>query len=187
MDCSLPGPFVHRDSPGQNTGVGSYSLLQEIVPTQGSNPDLPHCRQILYHLSHQGSPWIWEWVAYPFSSGSSQPRYQAGVSCIADGFLTNWATRESPIYLYHHIILNSWSLDQPLHDPKDMTIYSYWVLRKATNLFLSDIDPIIYRLWVPHLKNVLAWDSWLAQLGISWPPCIKIYLSRHAYTSSMRS
>ena len=36
------------DSPGQNTGVGSLSLLQEIFPTQGSNPDLPHCRRILY-------------------------------------------------------------------------------------------------------------------------------------------
>ena len=41
--------------PGQNTGVGSLSLLQGIFPTQGSNPGLPHCRQILYQLSHQGS------------------------------------------------------------------------------------------------------------------------------------
>ena len=41
-------------SPGQNTGVGSCSLLQGIFPTQGSNPGLLHCRQILYHLSHRG-------------------------------------------------------------------------------------------------------------------------------------
>ena len=60
--------------PGQNTGVGSLSLLQGIFPTQGLNPGLPHCRQILYPLSHQGSPRILEWVAYPFSRGSSQPR-----------------------------------------------------------------------------------------------------------------
>ena len=39
-----------------NTGVGSRFLLQGILPTQGSNPGFPHCRQILYHLSHQGSP-----------------------------------------------------------------------------------------------------------------------------------
>ena len=57
--------------PGQNTGVGSYSLLQGIFPTQGSNPGLPHCRRILYQLSHQGSPRILEWVAYHFSRGSS--------------------------------------------------------------------------------------------------------------------
>ena len=44
------------DSPGKNTGVGCHFLLQEIFPTQGSNLGLPHCRQILYCLSHQGSP-----------------------------------------------------------------------------------------------------------------------------------
>jgi len=45
-----------RNSPGQNTGVGSCSLLQRIFPTQGLNPGLPHCRWILYELSYQGSP-----------------------------------------------------------------------------------------------------------------------------------
>ena len=64
MDCSLPGSSVHRDSLGKNTGVGCHALLQGIFPTQGSNPGLPHCRWILYHLSHQGSPRILEWVAY---------------------------------------------------------------------------------------------------------------------------
>ena len=59
------------NSPGQNTGVGSLSLLQGIFPAQGLNPGLPHCRQILYQLSHQGSPRVLEWAAYPFSSGSS--------------------------------------------------------------------------------------------------------------------
>jgi len=44
------------NSPGQNTGVGSLSRLQGTSPTQGSNPGLPHCRWILYQLSHQGSP-----------------------------------------------------------------------------------------------------------------------------------
>ena len=62
------------NSPGQNTGVGSLSLLQGIFPTQGWNPDLPHCRRILYQLSHKGSPRILAWVAYSFSSRSSQPR-----------------------------------------------------------------------------------------------------------------
>ena len=56
MDCSPPGSSVHRDSPGKNTGVGCQALLQGIFPTQGSNPGLLHCRQILYHLSHQRSP-----------------------------------------------------------------------------------------------------------------------------------
>ena len=42
---------------GQSTGVGCHFLLQGIFPTQGSNPGLPHCRQTLYHLSHQGGYW----------------------------------------------------------------------------------------------------------------------------------
>ena len=56
MDCSSPGSSVHEDSPGKNTGVGCHALLQGIFPTQGSNVGLPHFRQTLYHLSHQGSP-----------------------------------------------------------------------------------------------------------------------------------
>ena len=47
---------VQWNSPGQNTRVGSRSLLQGIFPTQESNWGLLHCRQILYQLSHQGKP-----------------------------------------------------------------------------------------------------------------------------------
>ena len=57
--------------------MDSLSLLQGIFPTQGSNPGLPHFRQILYQLSYKGSL-ILEWVAYPFSSGSSGSRNQPG-------------------------------------------------------------------------------------------------------------
>ena len=53
------------NSPGQDTGVGSLSFLQGIFPTQESNPGLPHCRWILYQLSHQGSPRILEWIPIP--------------------------------------------------------------------------------------------------------------------------
>src|SRR5574337_505661 len=60
-----------------------------------------HCRQILYQLSHKGSPRILEWVTYPFSSGSSQPRNQTGVSCIAGGFFTNSTIRESTCSIGH--------------------------------------------------------------------------------------
>ena len=58
MDCNPLGSSVHGDSPDKNTGVGYCALLQGIFPIQGSNPALPHCRQILYHLSHQRSPCI---------------------------------------------------------------------------------------------------------------------------------
>ena len=68
------GLYSPWNSPGQNTGVDSSSLLQWIFPNQGSNPGLPHCRWILDQLSQEGSPRILEWVAYPFSSGSTWPR-----------------------------------------------------------------------------------------------------------------
>ena len=71
MDCSLPGCSVHGDSPGKNTGMRCHALLQGIFSTQGLNPGLLHCRQILYHLRHQGSPRILQWIAYPFSRGRS--------------------------------------------------------------------------------------------------------------------
>ena len=52
----LYGLYSPWNSPGQNTGVGTLSLLQWIFPTQGSNPGLPHCRWILYQLRYKGSP-----------------------------------------------------------------------------------------------------------------------------------
>ena len=74
MDCSL------WNSPDQNTRVGSLSLLQGIFPTQGSNPGLLHCRQILYLLSHKGRPWdawlILYWIVWIF-----RPQY-VGVGAV---------------------------------------------------------------------------------------------------------
>src|SRR5574339_100952 len=81
----LPNPGIEPRSPTlradslpaepqgkpKNTGVDSLSFLQRIFPTQGLNPGLPHFGQILYQLSHKGSPRILEWIAYPFSSRSS--------------------------------------------------------------------------------------------------------------------
>ena len=56
LDYSPIDFSVHGCSSGKNTGVGCYVLLQGIFPTQGSKPCLPHCRLILYHLTHRGSP-----------------------------------------------------------------------------------------------------------------------------------
>ena len=56
MNCSQPGSSVHGISQARILEWVCPSLLQGIFPTQGSNPGLLHCRQILYHLSCQGSP-----------------------------------------------------------------------------------------------------------------------------------
>ena len=112
-DSLLPhGLYSPWNSLGQNTGVGSRSLLQGIFPTQGSNPGLPICRWILYQLRHKRSPRILKWVAYPFSSGSSQPRNRTGVSSIAGRFFINWAIREACLFLEMY--------------PKDLLVDAYW-------------------------------------------------------------
>ena len=85
--CSLPGWSVHG---------GSQARILEWVSMPSSkgssqprvNSGLPHCRQILHCLSHQGSPRTLELVTYPFSRGSFQPRNRTGVSCIAGRFFT---------------------------------------------------------------------------------------------------
>ena len=99
MSNSLGPHRLHSpwNSLGQNTSVGKpfLPLLQGTFPTQASSPGPPYCRQILYQLSHKGSSRVLEWVAYPFSSRSSQPRNRTRVSFIASIIFTNWAIREA--------------------------------------------------------------------------------------------
>ena len=83
----------------QHIGVGSLSLLQRIFLIQELNQGLLHHRQILYQLSHKGSPRLLEWVVYPFSRGSSWLRNRTRISCIAGGFFTCWATRSMHLQL----------------------------------------------------------------------------------------
>ena len=124
------------NSPDQNTGVGSLSLLQVIFPTQELNPGLPHCRWILYQLSHRGSPRILEWVPYSFSSESSQPRNQTGVSCITGGFFTSWVIRGAPC------------LWERIHFPH------FWVYED----FLDSLVAVIF--WTLILQSEMqAWDN----------------------------
>ena len=99
------------DSPGKNTGVGCHTLLQGGFLTQGLNLGLPHCRWILYCLSHQGNPWILEWGDMPSSRGSSESRDWTQVSHTAGRFFTLWATREAPVVIQ----ICMWYRDVELH------------------------------------------------------------------------
>ena len=115
MDGSPP-PFL-------SIGILQARILEWLwCPPPGdlSNPGIkpklinPHCRWIIYHLSHQGSPRILEWVACPFFSGSSWLRNQTRVSCIASRFFSSWTTREAPF------ILNVKAMQHTL--PSDITV-----------------------------------------------------------------
>ena len=104
--CDPMDSTVHGNLQARILEWGRLSLLQGIFQLRdqtqisciaGANPDLPHCGRILYQLNHKGSPRILEWVAYPFSSGSSQPRNWTGISRIGGRFFTNWAIREANV------------------------------------------------------------------------------------------
>ena len=127
------GLYSPWNSPGQNIGVGGLSLLQGIFPIQGSNLGLLHCRWILYQLSHKGSPGILEWVAYPFCSGSFQPRNRTRVSCLTGGFFTNRAIREA-----------KWEKNERLRDGLILDWYRTWELSPwvGTALCLDGSPPL---------------------------------------------
>ena len=94
IDCRLPGSSLHGILQeiilGWVATPSSRGSFQSRDQTQDSHK---HYGQIIFHLGHQGSPWILELVAYPFSRGSSQPRNRTGVSCIAGRFFTRWGMK----------------------------------------------------------------------------------------------
>ena len=76
---------------------------------------------------------ILEWVAFPFSSGSFQPRNRTGVSCIAGGFFTNWAIRKPNNMKSQFITLDSWL--HPLKELRSRDIQQYWAHWVPTSYF----------------------------------------------------
>ena len=81
------------DSLGYDSAIKNKELMPSTAPWMDLETVTPCV--ILYQLSHQGSPRTLEWVAFPFSRGSSQSRNQIQVSYIVGGFFTSWATREA--------------------------------------------------------------------------------------------
>ena len=143
------GLYSPWNSRGQNTRVGSLSLLQAIFPTQGSDSGFLCCREILYQLSHKGSPRILEWEAYPFSSRSSWPRNQTGISCTAGEFFTNWAMREAPPPL------KAASIQILKHKWKEKGWHLYWIINKA--LGRRDLSPSLSTDTKLTKRSLLSW------------------------------
>ena len=168
MGYSPSGSSVHRDSLGKNTGVGCHALLQGIFPIQGSNPGLPHCRWILYHLSPQGSPRILEWVAYTFSRGSSQPRNWNRVSCIAGGWciwsiqLTNWIISFSAFSMWPSIpppTGNRVYIFLPIGSRfGQVTCFSQWNATKHDDDAMKDFQWVCV-ICVRHFSYLLQWEN----------------------------
>ena len=106
-NCSPPVSSVHGILWARLLEWVAIPFSRGIFQTQESNPGLLHCRQILFHLSYQGSPRILEWVADPSSRGYSRPRNGTSISYTAGRFFTSWATREAPDCARHMEFNNS--------------------------------------------------------------------------------
>ena len=130
------------DSPGKNTGVGCRALLQGIVPTQDLNPGLPHCRRILYSLSHQRNLRILEWVAYPFFLPQElnwgvlhcrwilyQPSYQGSPK----GSI--WTNNSCITYTYH------WSWGSWFFSILTLSLFGSWLYGRNTWDLVTKSDP----------------------------------------------
>ena len=154
MDYPVHEILSPWNSPDQNAGVGSLSLLQGIFPTQGLNPGLSHCRLILYQLSHKGSPRILEWVAYPFSNGSSWSRNWTRVSCIAGGFLPTELSGKPIIYIAfgQMPVMVHTSMFVFFSKIQGLGTYSTWEPHKSWSK---------RKMFAGHVKNLFAVD-WLA-------------------------
>ena len=91
----LHGLYSPWNSPGQNTGWVTVSFSRGFSQPRDWTQVSHIAAGFFYQLNHEGSPTILEWVAHPFFSGSSSLWNPTGVSCIAGGLFTNWATREA--------------------------------------------------------------------------------------------
>ena len=154
------------NSPGQNTGVGRLSLLQGIFPTQGSNPGLPHCRRILCWLSHKGSPRILEWVAYPISSRSSQPRNRTEVPALQPDSLPTELSGTPIAQLWAIIVSNIivWNLQVALITWKEVCDFIWWqmVTRLIVMITLQCVQML--NRYIVHLKPMGCCMSIILQL-----------------------
>ena len=125
MDCSPPGSRPWN-SLGKNTGVGCHFFLQGIFQTQELSPGLPHCRQILYHLSHQGSPCLLGQCFCQFY------RWKLNYS---------WPLRSMKVFLIFY---------GNLHFLKNLSPFSYW----SMNIYICRIPniciPVV--LWLIHMQ-----------------------------------
>ena len=165
---------------GKNTGVGSHSLLSGIFPTQGSNPGLQHCRQILYCLSHQGNQEWKRWCFFifpllvhpllsPLHPGTTQTSWISPL-CPLDLVSVNlWGPYWCPAYPPFPSASDRVSQDIPSSRSSGWTLTSQDLgMHQGDNL----VEGKEYGLWVrilaPSLRDTASFPWFLASSNVKW-------------------
>ena len=151
-------PHSPWNYPGQNTGVGSLSLLQGIFPTLGSNPGLPHCRQIVYQLS-QGRTggqynisriknWIYNLIKHLKNVFSFKAENKT---------LSTLCVPPPLLYLEKHLGMNCSSPSNQIMHTNNI-IYS-WVRRKGRTFYLLSISQYVKKQNKTQLFNIFSFST----------------------------
>ena len=159
------GLYSPWNSPGQNTGVGSLSLLQGIFPTQGSNPGLLHCRQILYQLSHHGSPRILEWQPIPSPTDLPDPGIKLGSPVLqVDSLPTELSGKPNNT----ETKLNTWKFHKSPYGHS----YSDFILKHGVSTYLPDLLKVCF-LFPQALQLYNLVNEVFIKFNINtWPRCL---------------
>ena len=115
MDCSLPSSSVHGILQARILRGGCHSLLRGIFPSQGSNPSLLHCRQLLYHVRHQRSP-CRKGGKNKLDAGHAQGRECTEQTHSSSSTRVWWGERERLLFVFTSIYLSSSLIEIQLTD-----------------------------------------------------------------------
>ena len=186
MDCSLPESSVHRILQARYWSELPFSS-SENLSDPGLELDLSHCRRILHVYVYEServsvvSDPLWphgmvlgilqarilEWVAFPFCRGSSQPRDQTQVSCIADWFFTSWTTREAQEYWSGYPIPSPVDLPGPGIKlgspalPAELPMCGWFFVVQSLSLCLGvNVDYIWYTLYRYGHRTQWIYTEW---------------------------
>ena len=133
--------------------MGSLFPLQGILPTQGSNPGLPHCRRILYQLTHNGSPRTLEWVTPKKGNAKEWSNYHT-IALISHASKTMLKVLQARLQQYvNHELLDVQAGFRKGRGPRDQIANIHWIIEKAresrktsTSASLTTLKPLT--VWI---------------------------------------
>ena len=138
--------------PGQNTGVGCHALLQRIFPTQGSNPGLPRCRQVLYRLSFRAR--ASHFSGFSTCCGAQAPEHVSFRSCDAgtQWFRSMWDLPRADTEFMYPALAGRFLITGPPGKSKEKPF--------SSNRASSHLSQHPFHGWTPTVCGLCSFHSW---------------------------